>query len=58
MDQQIRGHERSIAVASNADSVGIRNAHLDSFVDRCFRSGNDLLNISVVHLFHGSDDGQ
>ena len=32
--QQVRGHERTIAVTAYADTIRISHAHLDRFIDR------------------------
>ena len=36
MREQIRRHERAVAVAADADALAIANTHLDDFVDRRF----------------------
>ena len=43
--QQVRGHERAVAVAADADAIAIGDAHLDHLVDRRLRARHQLLDV-------------
>jgi len=48
MRQQIRGHERTVAVSEHADAIAIDDTHLHGFVDGGLRIHLKLLYISIV----------
>ena len=54
--QQVRGHERAVAVAADADAIAIGDAHLDDLVDRRLRAGHELLDVRVVRRLARTDD--
>ena len=56
MGQQVRCHERAIAVPANTNAIGIGNAHLRRFVDRCLRTHHDLFDVGIVDGLRRADD--
>ena len=57
MSQQVHGHERTVGVAAYRDAVAIGDSHVDDFIDRCLRTGDELLDVSVVRLLSvGAND--
>ena len=53
---QVRGHQRAVAVAGDADAIGIDDPELDGLVDRRLRVVDELLEIRVVRLLRIADD--
>ena len=56
MRQQVRRHERAIAVATDAYAIAIADTHIDNFIDGRLRVRDELLDVSVVSSFAGADD--
>ena len=54
--QQVRRHERAIAVAADADAIAIADAHIDDLIDGRFGTRDQLLDVFVVGRFAGTDD--
>ena len=57
MGQQIRGHERAVAVTAHAHAVRIDHTHFGGLVDGCLGIRHDLLHIGVVHNVDGPHYG-
>src|SRR5258708_15490609 len=55
--EKIRGHEGTVTVAADADTIGIDDAHVRGFVYGGFGAGGDLLDVCVVDGFGIADDG-
>ena len=54
--EQVRGHERAVAVAADADALAVGHAQLDRLVDRRLGARHELLDVRVVGGFPGADD--
>src|SRR5204863_36722 len=54
--QQIRRHERTIAVAADADAIAIADTHLDDLIDGGFGTGDQLLDVMIVGGFAWTND--
>ena len=48
MGEQVRGHERPVRVAANADPAAIRHTAFNQMIDRGARVGDQLFDITVV----------
>src|SRR6185436_18429229 len=51
MRQQVRRHERAVAVPADGDAIPIGDAELDGLVDGRLRAGDELLDVLVVGRF-------
>ena len=56
MRQQVRGHERAVAVAADADAFAVGDAQLDGLVDRGLGARHELLDVGVVRRLSRADD--
>ena len=56
MGEQVRGHQRAVAVAGDADAIAIDDAELDRLVDGRLRVVDELLEVRVVGLLRIADD--
>ncbi len=54
--QQIRRHERAVAVTADADAVAVGDAHFDGLVDRGLGCVDDLFDERVVLRFGRPND--
>ena len=56
MGDQVRRHQRAVAVAGDADAIAIDDARADGLVDRRLRVVDELLEVRVVGLLRIADD--
>src|SRR2546425_222029 len=49
--EQIRRHERAVAMAAHADAIAIAHPHLNDFINRSFGAGDQLLDVMIVGSF-------
>ena len=56
MRDQVRRHQRAVAVAGDADAIAIDDAELDGLVDGRLRVVDELLEVRVVRLLRIADD--
>src|SRR6266478_1569248 len=56
MSQQVRRHKSAVAVTANSYAIRIGHTHLCGFVDRGFRTHDDLFDIGIVNGLRIAND--